>query len=65
MYTICKDSFVDSVKASQNSLTFSNISFLLNSIPESIVIISENGIILEINTATSRLFGWNKDEIVK
>jgi len=64
MYTICKDSFVDSVKASQNSLTFSNISFLLNSIPESIVIISENGIILEINTATSRLFGWNKDEII-
>jgi len=69
MYTTCKDSLIDTVKSplrtsSQNSLTFSNISFLLNSIPEAIVIISENGIILEINSATSRLFGWTKDEII-
>jgi len=64
MYTICQDSIVDSVKATQNSSTFSNISFILNSIPESLVIISEKGIILEINSATSRLFGWTKDEII-
>jgi len=69
MYTKCKDSFIDSINSPllsshQNSTTFSNISFLLNSIPESIVIISEKGIILEINSATSRLFGWTKDEII-
>jgi len=69
MYSICKDSFIDSIKSplrnsTQTSSTFSNISYLLNSIPESIVIISEKGIILEINSATSRLFGWTKDEIV-
>jgi len=69
MYSICKDSFIDSIKSplrtsTQTSSTFSNISYLLNSIPESIVIISEKGIILEINSATSRLFGWTKDEII-
>ena len=70
MYTTCKDSFIDSINSpvlrssTQGSISFSNVGFLLNSIPESIVIISEKGIILEINSATSRLFGWTKDEIV-
>jgi len=72
MYTTCQNSFIDSLNtnrkplrsSSHNSSTFSNINFLLNSIPESIVIISDKGIILEINSATSRLFGWTKDEIV-
>jgi len=72
MYTTCQNSFIDSLStnrkplrsSSHNSSTFSNINFLLNSIPESIVIISDKGIILEINSATSRLFGWTKDEII-
>jgi len=72
MYSTCQNSYIDSLNSikkpirssSQNSSTFSNINFLLNSIPESIVIISDKGIILEINSATSRLFGWTKDEII-
>jgi len=67
MYAKCQDSFSDSINSplcSSTKNSFSNAAFLLNSIPESIVIISEKGIILEINTATSRLFGWTKDEII-
>ncbi|ORX55979.1 kinase-like protein [Piromyces finnis] len=65
MYTACNDLLNSPLRTSTgSSLSFSNVTFLLNSIPESIVIISEKGLILELNSATSRLFGWTKDEII-
>lgn len=41
-----------------------NISSFLNNLVDAIIIINQNGIILDINTSTCNIFGYNKDEII-
>lgn len=39
-------------------------SSLLNAIPDAVVIVDEQGVIVEINTRTESLFGYGRDELL-